>query len=167
MGSSYGRQVLTPQIGNDLMVLANLDDAIFKPGGVTVDWTTVTAVSGTDVTLTDGNIVRVGQKGLRYGQILCQITASGLYGPYDVADTTLGRGTLVRGKCFILNQTVLENGVMPGLPTLATNHPPGVFYAGLCWLARLIIGAAAHEIGPAGPTVAAFETAFPQINYAQ
>lgn len=169
MGNSFGRQVLGSVVGNQLSALATLDDVDWKPGGVTVDWATVTAVSGSDVTLKDNTVVKVGQKGLRYGQILCQITSggsSGLYGPYD-STATDGRQTLTRGACYIVPQTVLEQGTLAGLPTDATNHPPGVFEGGLCWLARLIIGANAHELGAAGPSVAAFEAAFPRIKYAQ
>src|SRR5690242_6738712 len=49
----------------------------YKAGGITIDWTnTVTAVASNDAVLPDGSIVKVGQKYLRYGQILCKITSS-------------------------------------------------------------------------------------------
>lgn len=44
----------------------------YKPGGITIDWSTVTAASG-DQTLPDGSTIKDGQKYLRYGQILCRI----------------------------------------------------------------------------------------------
>jgi hypothetical protein len=44
-----------------------------KAGGVTLDWTTVTAVAGADLTLPDGVIVKIGEKYLRYGQVICEI----------------------------------------------------------------------------------------------
>jgi hypothetical protein len=44
-----------------------------KIGGVTIDWGTVTAVSGSDVTLNDGVLVAVGEKYLRYGQVITRI----------------------------------------------------------------------------------------------
>jgi hypothetical protein len=72
--STYGRQVLT-KTGRDVMVLADLQDAQFKVGGVTVDWGTVTA-AGADATLRDQTPVKAGEKYLRFGQILCKITTA-------------------------------------------------------------------------------------------
>lgn len=43
-----------------------------KPGGITIDWTTVTAASG-DQTLPDGTVIKDTLKYLRYGQIMCRI----------------------------------------------------------------------------------------------
>jgi hypothetical protein len=68
---SYGRQVLTTT-GIPVMVLANLEDADWKPGGITIDWSTVTAVSA-DTTLADGTVIPNGQKGIEFGTILCDI----------------------------------------------------------------------------------------------
>ena len=68
---SYGRQVLN-STGNPVMVLADLTDADFKPGGITIDWTTITAVSA-DTTLADGTVIPNGQKGIEFGTILCDI----------------------------------------------------------------------------------------------
>jgi hypothetical protein len=274
MANSFGRQVISPVLGNDLMVLAVMDDKVgWKPGGITVDWGTVTAVSGSPVTLIDHTVVAVGQKALRYGQVMCQITngtiqtvtitgapnggsytlgvtaggstqttgaiafdatatvvrnalvalsnvgtgnatvtgsaggpwtvsfvgallntlvaqmahtdsltggtspavvvavtnageaVSGAYGPYDAAALD-GRATLTKGACYLLNRTVLENGILPGLPTPATAFPPGVFETGLVWKARVIFGAATHELGPAGPSVSALEAVL-GLRYAQ
>lgn len=88
----------------------------------------------------------------------------GKYGPYDPAATD-GRATLARGSCYILNQTVLENGVLPALGGGVTNHP-AVFEYGPVWRARLLMTAGAHSLA-AGPTVAEFEAAFPGITYVQ
>lgn len=45
----------------------------YKPGGITIDWSTVSAV-GSDTTLADGSsVILSGQKYLRYGQIMCRI----------------------------------------------------------------------------------------------
>jgi hypothetical protein len=44
-----------------------------KVGGVTFDWSTVTAVSGSAVTLLDGTVVAVGEKYIRYGQVITKI----------------------------------------------------------------------------------------------
>lgn len=68
---SYGRQVLATT-GNPVMTLALLDDADFKPGGITIDWSTITAVSA-DTTLADGTVIPNGQKGIEFGTILCDI----------------------------------------------------------------------------------------------
>lgn len=46
----------------------------WKPAGVTIDWTSVAAVSGSDLTTPEGFIVKVGQKWLRYGTVLGKIS---------------------------------------------------------------------------------------------
>jgi hypothetical protein len=48
----------------------------YKVGGVTIDWSTVTAVSGSPVTLPDGTTVAVGDKYIRYGTPITQILAA-------------------------------------------------------------------------------------------
>jgi hypothetical protein len=48
----------------------------WKPVGVTIDWTTVAAVSGSAVVTPEGFTVPVGQKWLRYGQPLVRITTA-------------------------------------------------------------------------------------------
>jgi phage protein U len=45
----------------------------YKPGGVTLDLTTLPAASGSDVTLADGSVVKANNQFLRYGQILTRI----------------------------------------------------------------------------------------------
>jgi hypothetical protein len=261
--TTYGRQVLGA-VGRAVMAAASML-AHWKHGGVTLDWSTIVAVAE-DTTLTDDNVVKNGQKYLRFGQILCRITQHevetltvngvptggtfsltytdeegdthetgaiaynasaadveaaleaagasatvskasnvytvtfndarnvaaltltdnnltggtsptvvvatttqgntglGKYGPYDPAAAD-GRQTLTRGECFILNLTVLENGVIPGLGGGVTDHP-AVFDGGPTWKARLLITTGAHSLA-AGPTVAEFETAFPRVEYVQ
>ena len=68
---SYGRQVLATT-GIPVMTLADLTDVDWKPGGITIDWSTVTAVSA-DTTLSDGTVIPNGQKGIEFGTILCDI----------------------------------------------------------------------------------------------
>lgn len=46
----------------------------YKAGGITIDWGTVAAVSGSDVTLPDGSVIKIGTKYLRYGQVVAKIT---------------------------------------------------------------------------------------------
>jgi hypothetical protein len=48
----------------------------WKAGGVTIDWSTVAAVSGSDVTTKEGFVVPIGSKYLRYGQPLLKITTA-------------------------------------------------------------------------------------------
>jgi hypothetical protein len=90
-------------------------------------------------------------------------TGPGTYGPYS-STATDGRQNLVRGRCFILNETVTELGPL-GLATQATDHP-GVFEGGRVWRARLKIGGDnPTSIGGLQPTLSAFETAFPRIRF--
>lgn len=91
-------------------------------------------------------------------------TDLGKYGPYDPAAAD-GRQTLTRGECFILNKTVVENGVAGGLDPGVTDHP-AVFDGGPAWKARILMTTGTHSLA-AGPTVTEFETAFPRIEYVQ
>jgi hypothetical protein len=163
---SYGRQQ-TATTGLPIQVLADSSMVGWKSGGITIDWATVTAV-GSDTTLADGNVIKNGQKGLVFGMVLCKITASGLYGPYN-SGAADGRQTLARGDCWVLNQTVLQN-LPNSLAALATDNPP-VFNAGRVFFDRLQIvgtGAALNPLGATSqPARAAFETAFPGIDYVQ
>lgn len=69
---SYGRKVLS-KTGRDAAVLADLRDAQFKVGGITVDWSLVAAAVA-DSVLTDQTPVKTGEKYLRFGQIMCEVT---------------------------------------------------------------------------------------------
>lgn len=153
--ATYGRQVLN-QTGRPLMVLADLAGADWKPGGVTIDWSTVTAVED-DTTLIDETVIPTGQKGIELGAILAKITASGKYGPYDDGASD-GRQTLAPGDCYILNETVLEQGAQ-GIVGVASDHP-AVFDGGLVWRDRLAVA------GSGEMSFSTFEAAFPRIRYA-
>lgn len=90
-------------------------------------------------------------------------TSAGNWGPYSSAATD-GRQNLVRGRCAILNEDLVETGPL-GLAAAATDHPP-VFEGGAVWRARLKIGGAnPTSIGGNQPTAADFNTAFPRIRY--
>lgn len=161
---TYGRQA-TFTTGMDIAVIAGSYNLVgWKTGGITLDWTTITAV-GTNTTLADGNVIPAGQVGIQFGVILCKITASGKYGPY-ASGATDGRQLLNRGDCWILNKTVLQ--LMPSsVGSVATDHP-AVFNAGRVFFDRLQVvgGAAATFLGATSqPTLAAFETAFPAVDY--
>lgn len=124
----------------------------WKAGGITLDWSTVTAVS-VDTTLDDGTIVKSGDKYLRYGTVLGQITAGGKYGEC-LTNLSDGRETVtnaVRGKAFILNETVVYSE--PG-----SDHP-AVFDGGRVFKGRLVMN------GSNQPTEANIETMFPGITF--
>jgi hypothetical protein len=127
-----------------------------KAAGVTIDWSVVAAVSGADVVLSDGLTVYIGEKYLRYGQILTKITASGKYSVYDFAAVD-GRQTLTPGECFVLNETVKEND-------RASDHPP-VLFGGLIWKDRLIATAGTHSLAN-GPTYTELLAVLPRLQFA-
>jgi hypothetical protein len=253
--SSYGRQVLQ-ETGYPIAVSAD-GRPEWGPVGITLDWSTVAAVSGTDETYLDGTVVKVGAKGLPFGTILCRLgvgevqtitidatggtftityegqttaaiaenataaavqaalealsnidpgdvvvtgsaggpftltwdarlgnvaapttdasaltggagtaivatitsgTNPGTWGPYD-ATATDGRQTLARGRCAILNMSVLQENA-GGLPGTPSDHPP-VFTGGLVFKKRLRVG------GSGQPTLNMFEAAFPRITYVE
>lgn len=150
--ATYGQSTVA-QIGRSIQVSAD-GRPLWKHVGVTVDWATVAAVAGADVTYLDGVLVQIGEKALRYGQVLTKITASGKYGPYDPAAVD-GRQTLVIGECFILNETAREDDV-------ASDHP-AVIYGGLVFQSRIIQSGVGAASLAAGPTLANVKAFFPQL----
>lgn len=136
------------------LVLANLEAPVYvitypsELGNVAAVTTTATNLTGGAGTATVATVT-AGD-------------ATGTYGPYDSAATD-GRQTLTRGKCYILNESLLEVDPAGG----ATNHP-AVFDGGLVWKARLRVGGAnSTPLGSGNePSWAAFETAFPRVRYA-
>jgi hypothetical protein len=150
--STFGR-VSLGTVGRSVKVTADGNPEM-KAAGVTIDWSTVAAVAGADVTLEDGVLVKIGEKFLRFGQVIAKITASGKYGPWDIAAAD-GRQLLVQGDAFILLETVKEND-------LHSDHPP-VLYGGLCFKSRIIqSGVAAHTLA-LGPTLAELLALFPRL----
>jgi hypothetical protein len=152
MSTSFGRSTVGTATGNPVQVLSDGRTDGFKTGGVTLDWTTVTAVSGSAVTLADGTVVAIGDKYLRYGTILDKIDATGKYGPANTAAAD-GRQTLARGESFILNETVVESEV-------GSDHVP-CFDAGLVFEDRLCTNENVAALD--NPTRANVLTAFPAI----
>lgn len=69
---TYGRKVLG-KTGRDVMVLADLQDAQFKVGGITLAWALI-AAAGSETKFADGTIVKAGEKAARFGQVFCKIT---------------------------------------------------------------------------------------------
>jgi hypothetical protein len=71
-------------------------DLEFLHGGATIDWSTVAAL-GADLTLADGTVYKTGEKVLLPGQVMLEETSGAnirMFGPYDPADVTTGRGTV-------------------------------------------------------------------------
>lgn len=156
----FGRTVLAQNSVFPTRVSAD-GSPTYKAGGVTIDWSLVTAASG-DVTLTDGSVIKDGQKYLRYGQILTMVTATGKYAPYDPA-LTQGSELLVRGRCFIVDQTTLQYS--SGSSTLgpANDIIGGVFDGGAIWFDRIIQSGVASATKALGPTKVNFLAAFPLV----
>lgn len=152
----YGRQVLGSLAGS--MELTADGEPVPKVGGVTIDWTTVAAVAGADVTLADGQVIKVGEKYLRYGQIIVMITTGGKYGPYDPAAAD-GRQTLVRGRAFALNRTA--TALEP-----ADEYPEAI-EGGRIYRARLIQSEAAAASLALGPTFANIVLTFPDFRFVE
>lgn len=154
----YGRNTLFT-VGSTIQLLAMPNQGErHKPLGLTLDWSTVAPVAGADVSLKDGVTIKVGDSYLRYGQVICRITASGKYGPYDPAAVD-GRQTLARGQCWLVNRTVVSND--------PKSDYPEVIDGGVVWFDRLIqSGTGAHSLA-AGPTLAELVAAFPTLTWAQ
>jgi hypothetical protein len=150
--ATYGQNTIA-SIGRSIQVSAD-GSPEWKHIGVTIDWTTVAAVAGADVTYLDGVLVQIGEKALRYGQVLTKITASGKYGPYDPAAVD-GRQTLTNGEAFILNETAREDDV-------ASDHP-AVIAGGLVFLSRVIQSGVAAASLALGPTLANLLATFPRL----
>lgn len=260
-----GRTVLTQNSVMPTRVSAD-GSPKFKAGGITIDWGTVAAL-GSDTTFTDGSLIRSGQKVLRYGQVVCKMSAAaantqqtltgtatsglftltltrpdtnqpvttgtiafnasaatvlaaiqavlapgqavsssggalgtaavtvvfgtffplmtvnagtlaggtvtpavtvvgttgGYYGPYDPAATD-GRQTLLKGDCFVLDETVLQYDTATAALGGATDQTGGAIEGGDIYLARVIQSGTATASLALGPTLANFNTAFPRFS---
>lgn len=134
----------------------------WKSGSITIDWSTVAAVTSSPAALAGDQLsVPVGQKYLIAGQLMCEITAApGTYGPYDPAASD-GRQTPIRGKCGLLNSTILQNGVL-GI-TAGNTDNTNVIEGGRVWHARLLqSGTGTHTLA-AGPTLAELLAVLPRL----
>jgi hypothetical protein len=109
-------------------------------------------VTGSPVTLSDGTVIAVGEKYLRYGQIVCRITTGGKYGPYDPGAGD-GRAVLTRGACYALNRTALAAEMM--------DEYCEAIEGGRVWRARLIQSEAVAHTLALGPTFAEVVATFP------
>jgi hypothetical protein len=149
----FGRKTLG-YLGTPFAVSAD-GEPLAKTGGVTLDWTTFAAASGSDTTLYDNFVVPAGVQVCKTGQVICRITASGKFGPYDPAAAD-GRQTLARGDCFVVNRAVRSDDPR-------SDHPEAI-YGGRVWPSRIVqSGTGTHTLA-AGPTLAELLAAFPQIH---
>jgi hypothetical protein len=146
-------------LGGRIRVLAVPATSRGKVGGVTIDWATVAAVSGSPVTI-DGQVIPVGKKFLPFGTVLVQITASRLYGPAQTnaggaTAATDGRQTIDatrRGAVFVLDRTITEDD--------DGQHIGEVFDTGVAYKARIKCG------GNGQATYLNLEAALPGLTYA-
>lgn len=131
--------------------------------GMTIDWATVVA-AGADVTLKDGTIIKAGQKYLRYGQAMAQITATKKWGPYDPAAAD-GRQTAPAANVpfGILDYTLVENFVGGGSP-FNTYIAGGLIIGGSVWKERLIATTGTASLAN-GPTFATLLAALPNLTW--
>lgn len=141
--SGFGR-VVQETTGHPVQVSAD-GRPDWKAGGVTIDWTAITAVSGSDATLDDGTVVKIGDKYMRYGTVIGHDPATGKYKPTDAP---------LRGDSYIVNETVV-------LSELGSDHP-AVIEGGLVWGSRILVGGAGQ---PAD--LAAVLDAFPRLRLAE
>lgn len=81
---------------------ASAGEFIPKPGGVTIDWSKITAVASNDKTLTDGRVVKVGEKYIRYGTVLARLMVA------EVKSVTLDGGPT--GGYFTLTFATVTSG---------------------------------------------------------
>jgi hypothetical protein len=153
--STFGQQTFLT-VGRSIKVSAD-GTPLCKQGGISIDWSLVAAVAGSDVTLEDGVTVKVGEKYLRYGQVVCAVTSGGKYAGYDPAASN-GQEILANGRTFVLDTTVKEND-------RASDHGGVAIYGGLVHKARLLATAGTHSLA-AGPTYTELLAAMPQLQFA-
>lgn len=91
-----GLNVIAPGTGTPVAVSSD-GRPEYRSIGMTIDWSTVAAVSGSDLTTTpEGLLVKVGQKWLRFGQVMAQITTANAF-TLTVSGTPTGGSILVTG----------------------------------------------------------------------
>ncbi len=155
MATGWGTREIA-KAGSRIGALAVAGSGRQKVAGVTIDWSTVPAAGG-DTTLTDGTVIKAGEKFIRYGTVIAKITASGKFGPYDAAALD-GRDTLVRGECFIVEETIVEKQMH------SLYAPGGVYDGGIFFLARCVNNAGDLTTNP---TRTQMEAAFPDVTWAE
>lgn len=107
----------------------------YKPGGITIDWSTVAAASG-DQTLPDGTVVKDGQKYLRYGQVVCRVGVAEVQTYELTGGPTSGTATLTfpataayAAESFTIAYNATGAAVQASLQALNRFGPDGVTVA--------------------------------------
>ncbi len=127
MNMGYGRRVIGT-IGSSIEVSADGRPEA-KTGGVTIDWPTIVAVSGADVALDDGITVPIGEKYLRYGQVVCLVTG----GEITTLTITAGSGNVtvtVNGQTATVAFDATAGTIDTALEALSTVGVGGVAVTG-------------------------------------
>jgi hypothetical protein len=153
--------------GRQVKVVADGDYSGAKSWGISLaPALLVTNATGAPITLVDDTVIPPGVAYFRFGQILCRCTAGvnlGFWGPYDPASAADGRNAMRRGQCGFLDETWFDAPGPLGF-TMGTQHPAVYEWAKKVWKQRLLITAGAASLA-AGPTIADFEAAFPDLHY--
>lgn len=112
-----------------------------KIGGGTIDWGTVTAVSGSAVTLLDGILVAIGEKYLRYGQVMTRIGVAEVQTFTATGGPTSGTATI----------TLPADGEMPPQTfTIAFNDSAATVQAAMQALSRIGVNGVAVALTGSG-----------------
>lgn len=125
----FGRNLLNTHSLLPTRVSAD-NSPIYKPAGVTLDWTLLTTPT-TDTTLPDGSIIRAGVNFLRYGQVLTQITLAGTDvvtitgsptgGTFTVSVTAGGSTQTTAGVAYNASAATLQTAIQ-GLSNVGTGN---------------------------------------------
>jgi hypothetical protein len=130
--SGMGVNTYGNQTGFPLRVAA--DQPQMKADGITIDWTNAnvpTNTSGANITLPDGTVVLPNEKYLRYGQVMLVTVTSNLQ---NKAVPVISGSTLVKGRVFIMNETVKQND------PYMSDHAGGAIEGGRVYRRRLFVG---------------------------
>jgi hypothetical protein len=142
----YGRQIVGTA-GSIIQVIAD-GKPEWASIGITIDWSTITAVSGTDATYEDGTVVKVGKKGLPFGTILCR------EGVAEVQTVTLANAT---GGTFALTLGSETTGV------IAYNASAAAVQSALEALPSVGAGKAVVSGSAGGPYTVTFDRALGNV----
>jgi len=78
----------------------------YKMGAVTIDWSTVGQQLADTTIAQEGRTILAGQKYIRYGTVLCRITASKKFGPFtDAMPADTNNGAIAAGAVSFLLTT--------------------------------------------------------------
>lgn len=104
------------------------------------------------------------------GTVTSAVTTAGLtggwYGPYDSAASD-GRQTLTRGRCFALDETILEYSGVGSQLGVQQDFVGGCIEGGYVFVDRILNAGSGSASLAAGPTRANLDTAFPNFNYVE